>query len=106
MWKTARPSRSKFAPTSSCKAPSPNPRLWDENGRSASEITQQTRTSGAGADEVAVAVAAVDAADGRPVLVGAQRCNWVGGALAGVRMRPLVAQQHRRGVRRVLQQRG
>src|SRR4030088_1361530 len=61
---------------------------------------------GAGAHEVAVAVAAVDATHWHTVLRLSKRHDWVRGLFARVRLIPRVAQQHRRGVGCVLQERG
>src|SRR5688572_14029337 len=57
----------------------------------------------AGADEVAVAVGVVDAADEGPELAFAQPRPRVGGLLAAVLVRPRVADQRRGRVRGVLQ---
>src|SRR4051794_40608407 len=57
----------------------------------------------AGADEIAVAQRVVDAAYGRPVLVGAHPGHREGGLLARVGALPLGGQQHLGGVRGVLQ---
>ena len=58
----------------------------------------------AGADQVAVAVGVVDAADGRPELLLARPGGGEGGALAGVGVLPLVGGDDLGGVGRVLEQ--
>src|SRR5688572_2083990 len=59
--------------------------------------------SDAGADEVAVAVDVVDAADARPELARPGVAIGEGGGLARIRPGPLVTADHLRGVWRVLQ---
>lgn len=74
-----------------------------DGGRSVSAFVFIGFHAVAGADEVAVAMDIIDAADGWPELVLAEVGQGIGGLLAGVGVRPIVCTNRFRRVRGVLE---
>src|SRR6185369_17855547 len=95
------PAASSPAPSTSARHSSPAPPR--PPSRSGSCDLRVFKFRDPAADQVAVAVDAVDAGDGGPVLVLARPGSGKSGLLARVGVRPLLGRDGGRGVRRVLQ---